>query len=337
MGEVWYAQKRTEKEQRIEGLFGEEAVAMELYRVLLVDDEEAIRTGISQKMDWQKLGFSLAGEASNGRDALELAEVLLPDVVLTDIKMPFLDGLGLCGSLEEFLPSSKFVIFSGFDDFEYAKQAIQRNVSEYILKPINAEELGAVLKRLKAELDRERTERRDMETLQSRYAQSLPVLRELFYTQLLEGRIPQGTEREQAARLDMDLSGSVWTVALAHMGGAQGRHGRSFPSEAAGGESSPGKLQGIPVQRRDCNPCGSDKKPYHLRPDPDAGQDMHPSGNLSEPDIDGGRRRNLPAAFRPGPVCRRGPGGAGIPLHSGAGAGHIYRGSGAGQRTDALL
>ena len=98
MGEVWYAQKRTEKEQRIEGLFGEEAVAMELYRVLLVDDEEAIRTGISQKMDWQKLGFSLAGEASNGRDALELAEVLLPDVVLTDIKMPFLDGLGLCGS-----------------------------------------------------------------------------------------------------------------------------------------------------------------------------------------------------------------------------------------------
>lgn len=219
MGEVWYAQKRTEKEQRIEGLFGEEAVAVELYRVLLVDDEEAIRTGISQKMDWQKLGFSLAGEASNGRDALELAEVLLPDVVLTDIKMPFLDGLGLCGSLEEFLPSSKFVIFSGFDDFEYAKQAIQRNVSEYILKPINAEELGAVLKRLKAELDRERTERRDMETLQSRYAQSLPVLRELFYTQLLEGRIPQGTEREQAARLDMDLSGSVWTVALAHMGG----------------------------------------------------------------------------------------------------------------------
>ena len=118
---------------------------MELYRVLLVDDEENIREGISRKMDWQGLGFSLAGEASNGRDALELAEEILPDVVLTDIKMPFMDGLELCGSLTELLPVSKFVIFSGFDDFEYAKQAIRRNVSEYILKPINADELSAVL------------------------------------------------------------------------------------------------------------------------------------------------------------------------------------------------
>ena len=93
---------------------------MELYRVLLVDDEVNIREGISRKMDWQGLGFSLAGEASNGRDALELAEEILPDVVLTDIKMPFMDGLELCGSLTELLPVSKFVIFSGFDDFEYA-------------------------------------------------------------------------------------------------------------------------------------------------------------------------------------------------------------------------
>ena len=79
---------------------------MELYRVLLVDDEENIREGISRKMDWQGLGFSLAGEASNGRDALELAEEILPDVVLTDIKMPFMDGLELCGSLTELLPVS---------------------------------------------------------------------------------------------------------------------------------------------------------------------------------------------------------------------------------------
>lgn len=84
---------------------------MELYRVLLVDDEENIREGISRKIDWQGLGFSLAGEASNGRDALELAEEILPDVVLTDIKMPFMDGLELCGSLTELLPVSKFVIF----------------------------------------------------------------------------------------------------------------------------------------------------------------------------------------------------------------------------------
>ena len=122
---------------------------MELYRVLLVDDEEDIREGISRKMDWLGLGFSLVGEAANGQDALELAESLRPDVILTDIKMPFMDGLELCRILTDRLPAARFVVFSGFDAFEYAKQAIQMNVVEYILKPINADELSAVLRRLK--------------------------------------------------------------------------------------------------------------------------------------------------------------------------------------------
>ena len=117
---------------------------MELYRVLLVDDEEDIREGISRKMDWLGLGFSLVGEAANGQDALELAESLRPDVILTDIKMPFMDGLELCRILTDRLPAARFVVFSGFDAFEYAKQAIQMNVVEYILKPINADELSAV-------------------------------------------------------------------------------------------------------------------------------------------------------------------------------------------------
>ena len=117
---------------------------MELYRVLLVDDEQDIREGISRKMDWLGLGFSLVGEAANGQDALELAETLRPDVILTDIKMPFMDGLELCRILTDRLPAARFVVFSGFDDFEYAKQAIQMNVVEYILKPINADALSTL-------------------------------------------------------------------------------------------------------------------------------------------------------------------------------------------------
>ena len=153
---------------------------MELYRVLLVDDEEDIREGISRKMDWLGLGFSLVGEAANGQDALELAESLRPDVILTDIKMPFMDGLELCRILTDRLPAARFVVFSGFDAFEYAKQAIQMNVVEYILKPINADELSAVLRRLKDQLDRERAERRNVELLRSRYTENLPVLREVL-------------------------------------------------------------------------------------------------------------------------------------------------------------
>lgn len=196
---------------------------MDLYRVLLVDDEEDIRVGISRKMDWTGLGFVLVGEADNGQDALELAESLRPDVVLTDIKMPFMDGLELCRILTERLPASKFVVFSGFDDFEYAKQAIQMNVSEYILKPINASELSAVLQKLKAELDRERTERQNVETLRSRYEESLPMLRDLFCAHLLEGRVAPGSGVEEARRLDINLRGDVWVAALAHVGGGGGR------------------------------------------------------------------------------------------------------------------
>ena len=80
---------------------------MEEYRVLLVDDEEDIRVGISRKMNWAELGFVLVGEAENGQEALELAEALEPDVVLTDIKMPFMDGLELCRILSGRIPATK--------------------------------------------------------------------------------------------------------------------------------------------------------------------------------------------------------------------------------------
>ena len=189
---------------------------MEEYRVLLVDDEEEIRMGISRKIDWTALGFSLVGEAGNGEEALELAEQLHPHVVLTDIKMPFMDGLELCRHLRQSLPGAKLVVFSGFDDFEYARQAINMGVSEYILKPINATELSEVLSKLHQQLDKQMLERRDMETLRRRYEENLPILRELFYTHLLNGQIRPDQIQDRAARYEIDLPSGLWTAALLH-------------------------------------------------------------------------------------------------------------------------
>ncbi len=190
---------------------------MDLYRVLLVDDEEDIRVGISRKMDWNSLGFTLVGEAENGEEALELAEQLHPDVVLTDIKMPFMDGLELCRHLKQSLPAAKLVVFSGFDDFEYARQAVGMNVFEYILKPINAPELSQVMTRLKEELDQQRSERQDMEALRHRYEENLPLLRELFYTRLLSGHIQADQIHDRAARYEIQLPEGIWTAALVHV------------------------------------------------------------------------------------------------------------------------
>ncbi|MCI8399638.1 MAG: response regulator [Oscillibacter sp.] len=190
---------------------------MENYKVLLADDEAEIRTGISRKIDWFALGFTLVGEAANGEEALELAEQLRPDVVLTDIKMPFMNGLELCRRLRMSLPGAGLVVFSGFDDFEYARQAVSMGVFEYILKPINAPELSEVLTRLRAHLDRQRLERRDMEALRRRYEESLPVLRELFYTRLLSGQLSSDQVRDRAARYEIELPDGLWTAALVHV------------------------------------------------------------------------------------------------------------------------
>ena len=96
---------------------------MQRYSVLLVDDEEDVIQVIMKKIDWESMGFQVSGYAHNGVEALEMAEECVPDVVLTDIKMPYMDGLAMSRKLKEQYPNIKIIIFSGFDEFEYAKEA----------------------------------------------------------------------------------------------------------------------------------------------------------------------------------------------------------------------
>lgn len=191
---------------------------MEQYRVMLVDDEEEIRMGISRRIDWEKLGFLLVGEAQNGVEALELCEQIRPDVVITDIKMPFMDGLELGRRLRQVLPAAKLLILTGFDDFEYARQAVSINVFEYLLKPVDAEELSLVLGRLHEEIDKRRAELRDAEQLRRQYEENLPVLRGMFYTRLLDGSFRADQVYDRAARYELVLSGEKWAAALVHVG-----------------------------------------------------------------------------------------------------------------------
>lgn len=189
------------------------------YRVIVVDDEEEIREGIIRKIDWNALGYEVVGSAENGVEALELAEHLHPDVIMTDIKMSFMDGLQLCEHIAEKMPSVKMIIFSGFDDFEYAQKAIKLNVTEYLLKPVNAQELTQTLKKLKSQLDQELADQRDIEKLRRNYEESLPVLREQFLVGLLEGRVPRQRVQAQAEMFQLKLDAKYWAVALVHAEG----------------------------------------------------------------------------------------------------------------------
>lgn len=195
---------------------------MEQYRVVLVDDEEEIRLGISRKIDWENLGFSLAGQAQNGVEALEVCEQVKPDVVISDIKMPFMDGLELGRRLRQTLPAAKLVILTGFDDFEFARQAVSINVFEYLLKPIDAQELSLILSRLHQEIDKSRAELKNVERLRRQYEETLPVLRGMFYTRLLDGSLRPDQVYDRAGRYELTLTGDKWAAALIHVGKMNG-------------------------------------------------------------------------------------------------------------------
>lgn len=188
---------------------------MELYRIILVDDEEEVRKSIIRKIDWHAAGFEVVGDAENGEDALEKIENLEPDVILTDIRMPYMDGLALAERVRQKYPSMKIIIFSGYDDFEYAKQAIKLNVTEYILKPVNAQELTAILERIRTNLDNEIEQKRNVNLLRESYIRSLPILREQFLNDLVTRPVPEEEAAQRLKEYDIDIGGARKWIAAA--------------------------------------------------------------------------------------------------------------------------
>ena len=122
-----------------------------MIKVFLVEDEAIIRRGIKKNVEWEKNGFEFVGEAGDGEYAYPQILKTEPDILITDIKMPFMDGLTLCKLVKKELPDIKIVILSGYDDFNYAKQAINIGVEDYLLKPIDEARLEKTLARLRQE------------------------------------------------------------------------------------------------------------------------------------------------------------------------------------------
>lgn len=112
-----------------------------MYTLIIADDEYELRQALIHTVDWESIGFCVVGEAENGIEAIELVEKLEPDLLLTDIKMPFLNGIELARQVRMIRPAMNIAFLSGYDDFSYAQQAIQYNIISYILKPISADEL----------------------------------------------------------------------------------------------------------------------------------------------------------------------------------------------------
>lgn len=155
-----------------------------MYTVVVADDEEELRRAIIRRVDWKAIGFEVVGEAENGVEALEMVEKKEPDLLLTDIKMPFVSGIELARQVREIRPATQIAFLSGFDEFRYAQQAIQYNIISYLLKPISMADLTRELIVIKDKIDRlflEFSNQRQIQT--DKFGFLMPLLLDGFHTE----------------------------------------------------------------------------------------------------------------------------------------------------------
>lgn len=153
-------------------------------RMVVVDDEWYIRDGIAT-YPWEKFGCKVVGSAENGEEALDMVRMLQPDIVITDIKMPGMDGLAFIKAAKEILPDMEVILLTGYGDFEFARTAIQLGVTDYILKPTNFEELEKTVLKLCEKIRRSGVKKEYYETLKNRYESSLSILNRYIVSSLL--------------------------------------------------------------------------------------------------------------------------------------------------------
>ncbi len=184
-----------------------------MVKVFLVEDEFIVREGI-KNMNWEAFGLSFCGEAGDGELAFPLIKKECPDIVITDIRMPFMDGLELSRLIKKELPHIKIIILSGHEEFEYAKTAIQIGVEEYLLKPINSEELLQVVKRTADKIEKERAESNNNMLDASEMAERQEYARRVFFGELIGGEMSMADLLEKGRELGMELVASCYQIML---------------------------------------------------------------------------------------------------------------------------
>ena len=194
---------------------------MRIFSIILADDEQQILYGMKKGIEWERLGFKVAGVAQNGKEALELMEEVHPDLVISDIKMPFMDGLELAKHIHEDYMNTKVILFSGWDDFEYARLAISYGVSEYIMKPIDYEEMQKLLIKMHEELDKEYNEKMNRVRLENAYMESLPLLRQQFFNRLVTEPMEEEELKSQIENLKLEFKDEVYSVVAVKTGGGK--------------------------------------------------------------------------------------------------------------------
>ena len=185
-----------------------------MYNVFLVDDEPILLEGIRSKIDWESIGLNFVGEATDGEIALSMLQELKPDILITDVKMPFMDGLELSSRIKKTQPWIKIIILSGHDEFEYAKKAISIGVEDYILKPFTADEVIESLKKACVQIDKERSQLSNISKMQEELKSKNKLIQKEFLNDLVHGAFDKNAIQEKSSLLDLDVNSQNFRILI---------------------------------------------------------------------------------------------------------------------------
>ncbi|GFN30461.1 response regulator transcription factor [Paenibacillus xylaniclasticus] len=183
-------------------------------KVMLVDDEILFRESIRDCINWEAEGFLYCGDASDGEMALPLVEQLQPDILITDIMMPFMNGLELCSIVRSQLPDTKIIILSGYGEFEYARSAIRMGVEDYCLKPVSPGELIRLLHEVSHKIDQERDSRANIEKLKQQDNQRMALTKEKLLSDLCSGFVTASEAIHWGSTLQLNLIARFYVVVI---------------------------------------------------------------------------------------------------------------------------
>lgn len=189
-----------------------------MYRVIVADDEGYVRDLLVKNLTKISPDLEVVAVASNGREALQKALVMKPDIVITDIAMPFMDGLEFITCLQEAGIQSKTIIISGYDEFNYARRAISLGVKDYLLKPFLPKDLEQVLAKAVQELDSQRSLMQNLSLLKEQAGTRAVFAREKGLKDLLEGRLVPNIQ--ELKEIGVDLSGAWFLAGVIRLSGS---------------------------------------------------------------------------------------------------------------------
>jgi two-component system, response regulator YesN len=201
-----------------------------MYKVLIVDDEYYFRQAIKVSLPWEEMELELIGEAKNGEDALEQTRMLHPDIIMVDINMPIMDGLAFIKEAKAEGFKSKFIVLTGHSEFAYAQHALQLGVSNYVLKPIDEEEIRSSLCEIKKLINKERKAIVELDDLRKQAAEKASLLRNQVLNDWLLGNIDLEHKEERLRSLGIDIVSAYYRTAVIDIEGSD-KHARSMEQE----------------------------------------------------------------------------------------------------------